>query len=199
MQAEARAIGKLRHVRLVNLIGYCCDGDERLLVSEYMPNDTLNKHLFHWEKQTMEWAMRLRVALYVAEGLEYCRQSGHKLYHDFNTCRVLFDENGSPRLSCYGWMKNSKDGKNFSTNLAYTPPEYLISGTLIPESVVFSFGTFLLDLLSGKHIPPSHVSDTGGNETERREGAREISIGGLVTPILVACDAPLKGVVHEPR
>lgn len=46
-QEEARAIGKLRHVRLVNLIGYCCDGDERLLVSEYMPNDTLNKHLFH--------------------------------------------------------------------------------------------------------------------------------------------------------
>ncbi|XP_010500669.1 PREDICTED: probable serine/threonine-protein kinase At4g35230 [Camelina sativa] len=159
-EAEARAIGKLRHVRLVNLIGYCCDGDERLLVSEYMPNDTLNKHLFHWEKQTMEWAMRLRLALYVAEGLEYCRQSGHKLYHDFNTCRVLFDENGSPRLSCYGWMKNSKDGKNFSTNLAYTPPEYLISGTLIPESVVFSFGTFLLDLLSGKHIPPSHAVDT---------------------------------------
>lgn len=47
MQAEARDIGKMRHVRLVNLIGYCCDGDERLLVSEYMPNDTLTKHLFH--------------------------------------------------------------------------------------------------------------------------------------------------------
>lgn len=47
MQAEARDIGKMRHTRLVNLIGYCCDGDERLLVSEYMPNDTLTKHLFH--------------------------------------------------------------------------------------------------------------------------------------------------------
>ncbi|KAG7600147.1 Protein kinase-like domain superfamily [Arabidopsis suecica] len=158
--AEARAIGNLRHVRLVNLIGYCCDGDERLLVSEYMPNQSLTKHLFHWEKQTMEWAMRLRVALYVAEALEYCRHSGLELYHDLNTCRVLFDENGSPRLSCFGWMKNSKDGKNFSTNLAYTPPEYLRSGTLTPEGVVFSFGTFLLDLLSGKHIPPSHAVDT---------------------------------------
>ncbi|XP_024008223.1 probable serine/threonine-protein kinase At4g35230 isoform X2 [Eutrema salsugineum] len=152
---EARAIGKMRHMRLVNLIGYCCDGDERLLVSEYMPNDTLPKHLFHWEKQTMEWAMRLRAALYVAEALEYCRQSGRKLYHDLNAYRVLFDENGSPRLSCFGWMKHSKDGKNFSTNLAYTPPEYLRS-----ESVVFSFGTFLLDLLSGKHVPPSHAVDT---------------------------------------
>lgn len=40
-------MGKLRHRRLANLIGYCCDGDERLLVAEYMPNDTLAKHLFH--------------------------------------------------------------------------------------------------------------------------------------------------------
>ena len=40
-------MGKLRHKKLANLIGYCCDGDERLLVAEYMPNDTLTKHLFH--------------------------------------------------------------------------------------------------------------------------------------------------------
>ncbi|XP_021903756.1 probable serine/threonine-protein kinase At4g35230 [Carica papaya] len=44
---EARGVGKLRHKRLANLIGYCCDEDERLLVAEYMPNDTLSKHLFH--------------------------------------------------------------------------------------------------------------------------------------------------------
>ena len=44
---EAWGVGKLRHKRLANLIGYCCDGDERLLVAEYMPNDTLAKHLFH--------------------------------------------------------------------------------------------------------------------------------------------------------
>lgn len=84
-------------------------------------------------------------------------------------------------------MKNSRDGKSYSTNLAFTPPEYLrtgktlscllhvyicllsslyeymcfecrVSGRVTPESVVFSFGTVLLDLMSGKHIPPSHVS-----------------------------------------
>jgi BR-signaling kinase len=55
-------------------------------------------------------------------------------------------------------MKNSRDGKSYSTNLAFTPPEYLRTGRVIPESVVYSFGTLLLDLLSGKHIPPSHVS-----------------------------------------
>lgn len=151
-------MGKLRHRRLANLIGYCCDGDERLLVAEYMPNDTLAKHLFHWESQTIEWAMRLRVALHIAESLEYCSNEGRPLYHDLNAYRVLFDEDGDPRLSCFGLMKNSRDGKSYSTNLAYTPPEYLRNGRVTAESVMYSFGTVLLDLLSGKHIPPSHVT-----------------------------------------
>jgi hypothetical protein len=49
LQEEAKGVGELRHPRLANLIGYCCDGDERLLVAELMPNDTLAKHLFHCE------------------------------------------------------------------------------------------------------------------------------------------------------
>ncbi|XP_077246776.1 serine/threonine-protein kinase BSK1-like [Tasmannia lanceolata] len=156
---EAWGVGNLRHRRLANLIGYCCEGDERLLVAEYMPNDTLAKHLFHWENQTIEWAMRLRVALNIAEALDYCSSKGRPLYHDLNAYRVLFDEDGDPRLSCFGLMKNSRDGKSYSTNLAYTPPEYLRNGRVTPESVIFSFGTVLLDLLSGKHIPPSHALD----------------------------------------
>ena len=47
LKDEACKVGQVRHERLVNLIGYCCEGDERLLVAEYMPNDTLAKHLFH--------------------------------------------------------------------------------------------------------------------------------------------------------
>ncbi|KAJ9704547.1 hypothetical protein PVL29_002892 [Vitis rotundifolia] len=156
---EAWGVGRLRHRRLANLIGYCCDGDERLLVAEYMPNDTLAKHLFHWENQTIEWAMRLRVALLIAEALDFCSTESRSLYHDLNAYRVLFDEDGDPRLSCFGLMKNSRDGKSYSTNLAYTPPEYLRNGRVTPESVIYSFGTVLLDLLSGKHIPPSHALD----------------------------------------
>lgn len=156
---EASGVGKLRHKRLANLIGYCSDGDERLLVAEYMPNDTLAKHLFHWENQTIEWAMRLRVACYIAEALEFCSSEGRPLYHDLNAYRILFDEDADPRLSCFGLMKNSRDGKSYSTNLAYTPPEYLRNGRVTPESVIFSFGTVLLDLLSGKRIPPTHALD----------------------------------------
>ncbi|KAL2928063.1 Serine/threonine-protein kinase BSK7 [Bienertia sinuspersici] len=140
---EAKAVGQLRSSRLVNLLGCCCEGDERLLVAEFMPNETLAKHLFHWEAQPMKWAMRLRVALYLAQALEYCTSKGRALYHDLNAYRVLFDER---------WEK-------LQYNLAFTPPEYLRTGRVTPESVIYSFGTLLLDLLSGKHIPPSHALD----------------------------------------
>ncbi|OIT28280.1 PREDICTED: probable serine/threonine-protein kinase At5g41260 [Nicotiana attenuata] len=156
---EARSVGSLRNNRLANLLGCCCEGDERLLVAEFMPNETLAKHLFHWETQPMKWAMRLRVALYLGQALEYCTSKGRALYHDLNAYRILFDEEGDPRLSCFGLMKNSRDGKSYSTNLAFTPPEYLRTGRITPESVMYSFGTLLLDLLSGKHIPPSHALD----------------------------------------
>ncbi|KAL4322352.1 hypothetical protein AHAS_Ahas14G0201900 [Arachis hypogaea] len=154
---EARSVGQLRHQRLANLLGCCCEGEERLLVAEYMPNETLAKHLFHWETQPMKWPMRLRVVLHLAEALEYCTSKGRALYHDLNAYRVLFDEDGNPRLSTFGLMKNSRDGKSYSTNLAFTPPEYLRTGRVTPESVIYSFGTLLLDILSGKHIPPSHL------------------------------------------
>ncbi|KAG6595365.1 Serine/threonine-protein kinase BSK6, partial [Cucurbita argyrosperma subsp. sororia] len=156
---EARSVGNLRSERLANLIGCCCEGEERLLVAEFMANETLAKHLFHWETHPMKWAMRLRVALYLAQALEYCSAKGRALYHDLNAYRVLFDQDGNPRLSCFGLMKNSRDGKSYSTNLAFTPPEYLRTGRVTPESVVYSYGTLLLDLLSGKHIPPSHALD----------------------------------------
>ncbi|KOM58263.1 hypothetical protein LR48_Vigan11g129700 [Vigna angularis] len=156
---EAKQVGSLRSERLANLIGYCYEGEERLLVAEFMPHETLAKHLFHWEAQPMKWAMRLRVAFYLAQALEYCTSKGRGLYHDLNAYRILFDQDGNPRLSCFGLMKNSRDGKSYSTNLAFTPPEYLRTGRVTPESVVYSFGTLLLDLLSGKHIPPSHALD----------------------------------------
>ncbi|XP_027335980.1 serine/threonine-protein kinase BSK6 [Abrus precatorius] len=156
---EARQVGSLRSERLANLIGYCYEGEERLLVAEFMPHETLAKHLFHWEAQPMKWAMRLRVAFYLAQALEYCTSKGRGLYHDLNAYRILFDQDANPRLSCFGLMKNSRDGKSYSTNLAFTPPEYLRTGRVTPESVVYSFGTLLLDLLSGKHIPPSHALD----------------------------------------
>ncbi|XP_020079947.1 probable serine/threonine-protein kinase At5g41260 isoform X2 [Ananas comosus] len=156
---EAKAVGQLRSHRLANLLGCCCEGDERLLVAEYMPNNTLAKHLFHWDTRPMKWSMRLRVLVHLAEALQYCNRKGRALYHDLNAHRVLFDDECNPRLSSFGLMKSSRDGKSYSTNLAFTPPEYMKSGRVTPESVIYSFGTLLVDVLSGKHVPPSHALD----------------------------------------
>ncbi|KAH1265934.1 Serine/threonine-protein kinase BSK6 [Glycine max] len=82
------------------------------------------------EAQPMKWAMRLRVAFYLAQALEYCTSKGRGLYHDLNAYRILFDQDANPRLSCFGLMKKSRDGKSYSTNLAFTPPEYLRTGKI---------------------------------------------------------------------
>ncbi|KAL8092146.1 hypothetical protein AgCh_034440, partial [Apium graveolens] len=133
------------HTRTMN-----CERDIRFeFLARLCPNSTE-------ENQTIKCVMRLRVAFYIAEALDYCCNEGHSLYHDLNAYRVLFDQEGDPRLSCFSLMRNSRDGKSYSTNLAYTPPEYLRNGRVTPESVIFSSGTILLDLLSGKHIPPNH-------------------------------------------
>ncbi|KAK8949953.1 putative serine/threonine-protein kinase [Platanthera guangdongensis] len=67
--------------------------------------------------------MKIRVSLYLAQVLEYCSSQGRALYHDLNAYRVLFNQNGNPRLSTFGLMKNSRDGKNYSTNLEDTDDE----------------------------------------------------------------------------
>ncbi|XP_034218330.1 serine/threonine-protein kinase BSK5-like isoform X2 [Prunus dulcis] len=134
--AEARAVGQLRSKSLANLIGCCFEGNERLLVAEFMPNETLSKHLFLWETQPMPWTIRLRVALYLAQALEYCSSKGQTLYHDLSASRVLFDPDSNPRLSCFGLFKNNKDGKsNNITNLDFVPPEYLTTSNSVIASV----------------------------------------------------------------
>ncbi|XP_039134275.1 serine/threonine-protein kinase BSK1-like [Dioscorea cayenensis subsp. rotundata] len=151
----ATAVGRLRHRRLVKLIGYCCHEDERLLVAEFMPNDTLATRLFNLKFKTMEWSRRLRVACYIAEVLEYCNIEGQTLYHGLNSNKVVFDEAGNPCLSCFDLVKNSRDGRSYNINFdympAYMPPECL-NGMVTPESVIFSFGIVLQDLLSGEQI-----------------------------------------------
>ncbi|XP_030474342.1 serine/threonine-protein kinase BSK6-like isoform X2 [Syzygium oleosum] len=156
---EAKSVGSLRSERLANLIGCCCEGDERLLVAEFMPNETLARHLFLRKTPPMKWAMRLRVAYYLAQALEYCSSKGKPLYHDLHAYRVLFDQDGNPRLSCFGLVKNNVDWRSYRTKLAFPSPEYFRTGTMSATSAIYSFGTMLLDLLCGKNIPPAHALD----------------------------------------
>lgn len=80
------------------------------------------------EQHPLPWEMRVRVADFIAQALDYCNIKNRKIYHNLNAYRILFDEKGDPRLSAFGLMKNSKDGTSFSSNLAYTPPEFFQIG-----------------------------------------------------------------------
>ncbi|KAK1412838.1 hypothetical protein QVD17_34375 [Tagetes erecta] len=157
---EAKAVGQLRSPRLANLLGCCYEENEKMLVAEFMPHQTLSKYLFHWENQPLKWAMRIRVALYLAQALDYCSSEGQSLYHDLNAYKVLFDQECNPRLSSFGLMKSRQDGKNYGMDLTFRPPEYFTTGIRVTaEGVIYSFGTILLDLLSGKHINPRTAFD----------------------------------------
>ncbi|ESQ50804.1 hypothetical protein EUTSA_v10022678mg [Eutrema salsugineum] len=145
-EEEAQRVGMLRHKRVVNLIGYCCDGEERLLVADFMPNDTLAKRLFHRKNPTVEWETRMRVAYCIAEALDYCISEGFASYNNLSAYTVLFDEDGDACISCFGLMKKNKDDQR-------------TTGSVNPESVIFRFGTILVVLLSGKQIPPSHAPE----------------------------------------
>ncbi|XP_066368301.1 uncharacterized protein [Miscanthus floridulus] len=85
------------------------------------------------ETNPLSWAMRMRAALYVAQTLECYSSKGRAPYHDLHAYMVVFDVDGNPRLACFGLMKNRRDGKSYSTNLAFTPPEYLKTGRVSPK------------------------------------------------------------------
>ncbi|CAE5985963.1 unnamed protein product [Arabidopsis arenosa] len=140
---DAKTAGELKHKRLVKLLGYCCEEDEGLLVSEFMPNDTLAKRLF--QEKNMEWSMRLRVAYHIAEALDYCNSKRFDEYHNLSAYTVLFDKEGDACLSSFGFVReiiryNRREGGNVSTG-----------------NVTYRFGTILLNLLTGVEIRPSHA------------------------------------------
>ncbi|KAG7579447.1 Serine-threonine/tyrosine-protein kinase catalytic domain [Arabidopsis thaliana x Arabidopsis arenosa] len=145
---DAKAVGELKHKRLVNLIGFCCDEDERLLVAEFMPNDNLATRLFNQKNQTMEWSMRLRVGYCIAEALEYCNSAGFASYNNLSAYSVLFDKEGDPCLSSFGLIKAINYDRSQRTR-----------GIVNPKSVTYRFGTILVNLLTGKQIPPSHAPE----------------------------------------
>ncbi|XP_076907449.1 serine/threonine-protein kinase BSK5-like [Bidens hawaiensis] len=152
---EAKAVGQLRSERLANLLGCCFEGNSRFLVEEYMPHESLTKHLLHWEGQPLIWAMRFQVALFLAQALDYCSSKGRPLYHYLNLNRILFDLEYTPRLSCFGLINYRQDGKIYKDNYDFIPLEYSGTGTATAEGVIYSFGTILLNLLRGDHIHPS--------------------------------------------
>lgn len=157
---EVLMLSLLHHPNLVNLIGYCADGDQRLLVYEYMPLGSLEDHLLDVppDKEPLDWNTRMKVAAGAAKGLEYLHDKANPpvIYRDFKSSNILLDEGFHPKLSDFGLAKLGPVGDNthVSTRVmgtyGYCAPEYAMTGQLTLKSDVYSFGVVFLELITGR-------------------------------------------------
>lgn len=159
-KSEIAVLTKVRHRNLVSLLGYCLDGNERLLVYEYMPQGTLSHHLFDWREEglkSLEWMKRLSIALDVARGVEYLHSLAHQsfIHRDLKPSNILLGDDMKAKVADFGLVRLA-DGKGCSveTRLAgtfgYLAPEYAVTGRVTTKADVFSFGVILMELISGR-------------------------------------------------
>ncbi|KAL2519744.1 Serine/threonine-protein kinase PBS1 [Abeliophyllum distichum] len=157
---EVLMLSLLHHPNLMNLIGYCADGDQRLLVYEFMPLGSLEDHLLDLppDKEPLDWNTRMKIAAGAAKGLEYLHDKANPpvIYRDFKSSNILLGEGYSPKLSDFGLAKLGPTGdkSHVSTRVmgtyGYCAPEYAMTGQLTVKSDVYSFGVVFLELITGR-------------------------------------------------
>ncbi|KAK5795190.1 hypothetical protein PVK06_036448 [Gossypium arboreum] len=157
---EVLMLSLLHHPNLVNLIGYCADGDQRLLVYEYMPLGSLEDHLHDLppDRRRLDWNTRMKIAAGAAKGLEYLhdKASPPVIYRDLKCSNILLGEGYHPKLSDFGLAKLGPvgDKTHVSTRVmgtyGYCAPEYAMTGQLTLKSDVYSFGVVLLEIITGR-------------------------------------------------
>ncbi|KAE9607504.1 putative protein kinase RLK-Pelle-LRR-IX family [Lupinus albus] len=158
--AEIAVLTRVRHKHLVALLGYCLDGNERLLVYEYMPQGALSRLLFHWKKEglkPLEWKTRLTIALDVARGVEYLHDLTQQtfIHRDLKPSNILLGDDLRAKVSDFGLVRLAPEGKaSFQTRLAgtfgYLAPEYAATGRLTTKVDVYSFGVILMEMITGR-------------------------------------------------
>lgn len=159
---EVMMLSLVRHPNLVNLIGYCAEGHQRIVVYEYMPNGSLEDHLLDLlpDQKPLDWDMRMKIAEGAAKGLEYLHDTASPpvIYRDFKASNILLDDNFNPKLSDFGLAKLGPTGdkNHVSTRVmgtyGYCAPEYASTGQLTTKSDVYSFGVVFLELITGRRV-----------------------------------------------
>ncbi|XP_020275307.1 probable serine/threonine-protein kinase PBL23 isoform X2 [Asparagus officinalis] len=157
---EVLMLSLLRHKNLVNLLGYCSDSDEKMLVYDYMPLGSLQDHLLDLSptNKPLDWNMRMKIAFGAAKGLEHLHVIANPpvIYRDLKASNILLDEDYNPRLADFGLAKLGPVGaqKHISTRVmgtyGYCAPEYALTGQLTLMSDIYSFGVVLLELITGR-------------------------------------------------
>ncbi|KAL1816847.1 hypothetical protein ACET3Z_019421 [Daucus carota] len=157
---EVLMLSLLHDPNLVNLIGYCADGDQRLLVYEYMPLGSLEDHLLDLSEgqQPLDWYTRMKIALHAAKGLEYLHEKAKPpvIYRDLKSSNILLGHDFNAKLSDFGLAKLGPmgDRSHVSSRVmgtyGYCAPEYQRTGQLTVKSDIYSFGVVLLELITGR-------------------------------------------------
>ncbi|KAK2419342.1 Protein kinase superfamily protein [Trifolium repens] len=157
---EVLMLSLLNHENLVKLTGYCADGDQRLLVYEFMPAGSLETRLLDRkpDQAPLDWYDRMKIASNVAKGLWYLHDKANPsvIYRDLKSSNILLDNELHAKLSDYGLAKLAgKDKMNIVPTrvmgtYGYSAPEYVRTGNLTLKSDVYSFGVVLLELITGR-------------------------------------------------
>ncbi|KAA8516393.1 hypothetical protein F0562_016686 [Nyssa sinensis] len=155
--AEIASIGRLRHRNLVQLLGWCRRRGDLLLVYDFMPNESLDKHLFDEPKTILSWEQRFKIVKGVASGLLYLHEGYEQIviHRDVKASNVLLDGELNGRLGDFGLAKLYEHGSNPGTTrvvgtLGYLAPELPRTGKASTWSDVFAFGALLLEVVCGR-------------------------------------------------
>ncbi|XP_048531747.1 L-type lectin-domain containing receptor kinase SIT2-like [Triticum urartu] len=162
--AEVASLGRMRHRNLVELRGWCKRGQDLLLVYDFMPNGSLDAHLFGSagvgvspSPALLTWEQRLRILRGVASGLVYLHEGWEQVvvHRDVKASNVLLGADMSARLGDFGLARLYEHGAEPATTrvvgtLGYMAPELTVTGKATTASDVFGFGGLLLEVASGR-------------------------------------------------
>ncbi|XP_010928314.1 calmodulin-binding receptor-like cytoplasmic kinase 3 isoform X1 [Elaeis guineensis] len=156
---EVELLAKIEHRNLVRLLGYTDKGNERIIITEYVPNGTLREHLDGQHGKILDFNQRLEIAIDVAHALTYLHLYAEKtiIHRDVKSSNILLTESYRAKVSDFGFARTGPtdtEKTHISTKVkgtaGYLDPEYLRTYQLTPKSDVFSFGILLIEILSGR-------------------------------------------------
>ncbi|KAM0065250.1 putative protein kinase RLK-Pelle-SD-2b family [Helianthus debilis subsp. tardiflorus] len=163
-QAEVNAIARTHHKNLVQLLGYCDEGDQRLLVYEYMSNGTLASFLFRDDRPS--WKQRSNMALGIAKGLSYLHEecSTQVMHCDIKPQNILLDDYYNAKISDFGlakllMMNESRTNTGIRGTKGYVAPEWFRNIPVTIKVDVYSFGVLLLEIISCRKSVKENKSD----------------------------------------